>query len=58
MQEGSARICLLTETMTITRQRVEVSIPKKRLGETSQYQKAVTKFYDQILQVKFFFLFT
>lgn len=44
MQEGLANICLITEHQTILRQKVEVSLPKKRAG-SSDHDKAVQKFY-------------
>jgi protein pelota len=48
MQEGLANICLITENMTIIRQRVEGAIPKKRLGSVTNYEKGITRFYDQV----------
>ena len=50
MQEGLANVCLLTENLTIVRQRVEVSITKKRKGSSSQFEKSVTRFHEQIYQ--------
>jgi protein pelota len=44
MQEGLANICLITEHQTILRQRVEVSLPKKRAGSTD-HDKQLQKFY-------------
>ncbi|KAK3052971.1 Translation factor pelota [Extremus antarcticus] len=44
MQEGLANICLITEHQTILRQRVEVSLPKKRAGSTD-HDKALQKFF-------------
>ncbi|KAK3725866.1 Translation factor pelota [Vermiconidia calcicola] len=44
MQEGLANICLITEHQTILRQKVEVSLPKKRAG-SSDHDKALQKFY-------------
>ncbi len=48
MQEGLANICLITENMTIIRQRVEGAIPKKRLGSVTNYEKGIARFYDQV----------
>ncbi|CAK4033694.1 hypothetical protein D0862_00884 [Lecanosticta acicola] len=48
LQEGLANICLITEHQTILRQRVEVSLPKKRAG-SSDYDKAVQRFYQTTL---------
>lgn len=44
MQEGLANICLITEHQTILRQRVEVSLPKKRAG-SSDHDKSLQRFY-------------
>ena len=44
MQEGLANICLITEHQTILRQRIEVSLPKKRAGSTD-HDKQLQKFY-------------
>ncbi|CAG8710254.1 5975_t:CDS:2, partial [Acaulospora colombiana] len=50
LQEGLANICLVTRNMTLVRQRIEHSIPKKRKGSTSNYEKGLQKFYEQVLQ--------
>ena len=39
LQEGLANVVLITEHQTIFRQRVEVSIPRKRVGKTSELEK-------------------
>jgi len=44
MQEGLANICLITEHQTILRQRIEVSLPKKRAG-SSDHDKSMQRFY-------------
>ena len=44
MQEGLANICLITEHQTILRQRIEVSLPKKRAG-SSDHDKSLQRFY-------------
>ena len=36
---GLAHICLLTSSMTITRSRIEVNIPRKRKGVIQQHEK-------------------
>ncbi|KAJ2504488.1 Translation factor pelota, partial [Coemansia sp. RSA 2049] len=48
MQEGLAVICLVTQYMTVVRQRIEIPIPRKRRGSTTNYEKAVERFYEQI----------
>lgn len=44
MHEGLAHICLITEHQTILRQKIEVSLPKKRAG-SSDHDKSLHKFY-------------
>ena len=50
MQEGMANICLITEHQTILKQRVEVSVPKKRAGKASEHDKGLSKFYQTTLE--------
>jgi len=50
MAEGTALVCLVTSCMTVTRAKVEVSIPRKRRGDVSQHEKGLNKFYDQCIQ--------
>lgn len=57
MQEGLAHICLVCPSMTITRQKVEHTIPRKRKGNLSQHEKSMSKFFDQIIQGKRFQMF-
>jgi len=49
MQEGLAQVCLVTSCMTITRAKIDVSIPRKRRGDCAQHEKGLNKFYDQVL---------
>lgn len=39
MQEGLAHICLITSSMTMIRSKIDVGIPRKRKGSTSQHEK-------------------
>ncbi|RKP38134.1 pelota [Dimargaris cristalligena] len=48
LQEGLANLCLLTEHMTLVRQRIEVPVPRKRKGSTTNYEKGLARFYDQV----------
>lgn len=48
MQPGLANICLITEHQTILRQRVEMSLPKKRAGSTDHETK-LAKFFETTL---------
>ena len=50
MQEGLAYVCLVTSSMTLTRAKIELNIPRKRRGDCSQHDKGMTKFYDQVMQ--------
>jgi len=50
MAEGLAHVCLVTSCMTITRAKIDVSIPRKRRGDCSQHEKGLNKFYDQVIQ--------
>ncbi len=50
MQEGLAHVCLVTSVMTIVRAKIDVSIPRKRRGAATQHEKALTRFYDTVLQ--------
>lgn len=50
MQEGLAHICLITSSMTLVRSKIDVNIPRKRKGNTSQHEKGLSKFYDAVYQ--------
>lgn len=50
MQEGLAHICLVTPSMTLLRAKIETNIPRKRRGNCSQHEKALEKFYEQVMQ--------
>ena len=56
MHEGLANVCLVTEFMTILRQRIEVPIPRKRRtaqGGTSNlgaHDRGIERFYETIYQ--------
>ncbi|KAL7411943.1 hypothetical protein BDY24DRAFT_394024 [Mrakia frigida] len=43
--EGVATVCLLTEHMTIVRQRIDVPVPRKRKGASGVHEKALDRFY-------------
>ncbi|KAG8890642.1 Translation factor pelota [Tulasnella sp. 332] len=43
--EGNAAICLLSENMTVVRQRIEVPVPRKRMGSSTLHDKGVERFY-------------
>ncbi|KLO14949.1 hypothetical protein SCHPADRAFT_902809 [Schizopora paradoxa] len=48
--EGTAAICLLSEHMTVIRQRIEVPVPRKRTGSTTLHEKGLARFYDTVYQ--------
>ncbi|KAJ3361618.1 hypothetical protein HDU91_003827, partial [Kappamyces sp. JEL0680] len=50
LQEGLAQICLVTENMTVVRQRIEANVPKKRRGTTTDHDKGLVRFFDQVYQ--------
>ncbi len=50
MVTGLAHVCVVTDSMTITRARIEVPIPRKRRGSCSNHDKAVQRFYDTVMQ--------
>ncbi|KAM3338773.1 protein PELOTA 1 isoform X1 [Capsicum galapagoense] len=51
MQEGLAHILLIGKSLTITRSRIETSIPRKHGPAIAGYDKALNKFFDNVLQV-------
>jgi len=40
MQEGLAHVCLITSNMTLVRAKIDVNIPKKRKGNSTQRDKS------------------
>ncbi|KAK6156227.1 hypothetical protein DH2020_010475 [Rehmannia glutinosa] len=50
MQEGLAHILLVGKSVTTTRSRVETSIPSKHGPSIAGYDKALNKFFDNVLQ--------
>ncbi|CAG8518788.1 9597_t:CDS:10 [Paraglomus occultum] len=50
LQEGLANLCLVTQNMTIVRQRIEQAIPRKRKGSVTNHEKGLQKFYEQVMQ--------
>ncbi|KAI9094654.1 hypothetical protein DFS34DRAFT_628608 [Phlyctochytrium arcticum] len=50
LQEGLANICLMTQNMTIVRQRIETNIPRKRRGSSTNHAKGMARFFDQVYQ--------
>lgn len=50
MQEGLAHILLVGKSMTITRSRIETSIPRKHGPGIAGYESALNKFFENVLQ--------
>lgn len=50
LQEGLANVCLMTQSMTVVRARLETPIPRKRKGSVTNYEKGLSKFYEQVYQ--------
>ena len=48
MQDGLAYVCLITPSMTLTKQKIEINIPRKTPGMTSAKEKAILKFHEQV----------
>jgi protein pelota len=46
---GLCHVCVVSSHMTITKSKIEMSIPRKRNGVTSQHDKGMTKFFEGIL---------
>ncbi|XP_054805221.1 protein PELOTA 1 isoform X2 [Prosopis cineraria] len=49
MQEGLAHILLVGRSMTVTRSRIETSIPRKHGPAIAGYEAALNKFFDNVL---------
>lgn len=49
MHEGLANVCLITEHLTINRQKIEHTIPRKRKDLCNQHDKGMEKFFDAII---------
>ncbi|KAL4390987.1 hypothetical protein AHAS_Ahas03G0200000 [Arachis hypogaea] len=52
MQEGLAHILLIGRSMTITRSRIETSIPRKHGPAIAGYESALNKFFENVLQMQ------
>lgn len=50
MQEGLAHIFLVGRSVTTTKARIEASIPRKRGPAIAGYEKALKKFFENVLQ--------
>lgn len=50
MQDGLAHVCLITNSMTLLRSKIDKNIPRKRKGNVTQHEKGLIKFYDAVMQ--------
>eukprot|EP00116_Pleurobrachia_bachei_P005045 sb/3465307/ len=48
LQEGLGYVCLVRQSMTITRAKIEIPIPRKRRGSCTNHDKAMLRFFDAI----------
>uniref|UniRef100_A0A1I7TT25 Protein pelota homolog n=1 Tax=Caenorhabditis tropicalis TaxID=1561998 RepID=A0A1I7TT25_9PELO len=48
LHEGLANVCLITPAMTLTRAKIDMTIPRKRKGFTNQHEKGLEKFYEAV----------
>ena len=46
MQEGLAHVCFVTNSLTLVKAKIDINLPRKRRGNTSQHEKALHKFYE------------
>ncbi|CAJ2644846.1 protein PELOTA 1-like [Trifolium pratense] len=53
MQEGLAHILLVGRSMTVTRSRIKASIPRKHGAAIAGFEKALNKFFENVLQDQF-----
>jgi len=49
LDEGTANICMITEHQTILRQRIEVSVPRKRKNGVDGHNKGIDRFFSVTL---------
>ena len=45
---GTAAFCLLSQHMTVVRQRIDISIPRKMSSSSSAHEKGLARFYDTV----------
>ena len=50
MEEGLAHVCLITNSMTLVRQKIEVGIPGKRKGDASKHDKSLERFFQHVFE--------
>ena len=45
---GTAAFCLLSQHMTVVRQRLDISVPRKMTSSSSSHEKGLARFYDAV----------
>eukprot|EP00041_Stephanoeca_diplocostata_P030857 m.943490 g.943490 ORF g.943490 m.943490 type:complete len:183 (+) comp23840_c0_seq18:3400-3948(+) len=50
MQDGLAHVCLVTASMTLVLCKIEKRVPRKGKGLGSQHDKAMAKFFAQVME--------
>ena len=45
---GTAAFCLLSQHMTVVRQRIDISVPRKMSSSSSAHEKGLARFYDAV----------
>ena len=50
LQEGLAHVCLITPSMTVLKQKIEYSIPRKRRQGASAHDKSLEKFFEAVFK--------
>ncbi len=48
LQEGLAHVCLITSYTTLIRQKVQMTVPRKRMGSDTRHKRALERFYASI----------
>ena len=49
MQEGLANLVLISGSLTLTRAKIDISVPRKRRAAVQQHEKALNRFFDHIV---------
>lgn len=50
MQEGLANLVLISGSLTLTRAKIDISIPRKRRAAVQQHEKAMNRFFEAVTQ--------
>ncbi len=50
MQEGLANLVLISGSLTLTRAKIDISVPRKRRAAVQQHEKALNRFFEAVVQ--------